>query len=181
MKQQIQELEKLVIESDRMGARNLVERMLAEGVSRQAVMTDVLNPALAHIGGLWEKKNASLSQIFVVAKIAEDILVRCSPSTQVSDGSRGVAVLGNIEDDYHSLGRRIVASFLSTAGWEVHDLGNDVTAETFIETALETGACVIGASAMMQTTALHIRRVREQLDARGLSGKIKLAVGGGRL
>ncbi len=41
-------------------------------------------------------------------------------------------VIGNIEDDFHSLGRRIVASFLSAADWEVHDIGNDVPAETFI-------------------------------------------------
>ena len=87
-------------------------------------------------------------------------------------------MIGNIEDDFHSLGRRIVGVFLTVAGWDVYDLGNDVTAEQFLGKALEVGACVIGASAMMQTTALNIRSLRELIDVRGLTDRIKLAVGG---
>jgi methanogenic corrinoid protein MtbC1 len=87
-------------------------------------------------------------------------------------------VIGNIEDDFHSLGRRIVAVYLRAAGWEVHDLGNDVVAEQFIEKAEAVGAVVIGVSAMMQTTALNIRKLRSLIDSRGIAGRLKLAVGG---
>jgi methylmalonyl-CoA mutase cobalamin-binding domain/chain len=86
--------------------------------------------------------------------------------------------VGNIEDDFHSLGRRIVISFLRCSGWEVHDLGNDVPPQRFIEKALDEKASVIGASAMMQTTALNIRKLRDLLDRQGLADQIKLAVGG---
>lgn len=68
--------------------------------------------------------------------------------------------------------------FLAAAGWEVHDLGNDVPAEELLEKAIEVGACVVGASAMMQTTALNIRKLRQLIDQRGLTERIKLAVGG---
>jgi len=76
------------------------------------------------------------------------------------------------------LGHRMVGIFLRTDGWIVHDLGNDVPAAVFVDKALETGARVIGASAMMMTTALNIERLREEIDRRGLAGRIQLAVGG---
>ena len=73
-------------------------------------------------------------------------------------------MIGNIEDDFHSLGRQTVCPFLTAAGWEVHDLGNDVPAEQFLDKALEVNASVIGVSAMMQTTALNIRKLRAMID-----------------
>lgn len=178
MKQHIDHLLQCINNSDRSGANQLVDNLLQGGADPHAVLTDLLDPVMVQIGVLWGQNNISLSQTFVAAKIAEDILLRCTPDVQESIETKGVVVIGNIEDDFHSLGRRIVASFLSAAGWEVHDLGNDVPAEDFIEKALEVNACIIGASAMMQTTALNIRQLRDLLDDRDLSGKIKLAVGG---
>jgi methylmalonyl-CoA mutase cobalamin-binding domain/chain len=114
----------------------------------------------------------------VASKIAEDALLRCLPVKKERQFRKGAVVIGNIEDDFHSLGRRTVGLFLEAAGWDVHDLGNDIPAEQFIEKAIEVNASVIGVSAMMQTTALNIRKVREILDRSGLNGTIKLAVGG---
>ena len=91
---------------------------------------------------------------------------------------RKTAVIGNAEDDYHVLGRSMVASFLEIEGWNVVDLGCDILAPDFVDNALSVGACVIGASAMMLTTARNIAGIRNELDRRGLSGRIKLAVGG---
>jgi methanogenic corrinoid protein MtbC1 len=90
----------------------------------------------------------------------------------------GTAVIGNAEDDYHALGRRMVGTFLKIAGWEVVDLGNDVLAPTFLDKAEESGATVIGVSTMMVTNARNIIKVREEIERRSLAGKIKLAVGG---
>jgi methanogenic corrinoid protein MtbC1 len=72
----------------------------------------------------------------------------------------------------------MVGIFLRADGWEVHDLGNDVMPDAFVDKAVEKGARVIGVSAMMYTNARNIRRVREEIDRRGLTGKIQLAVGG---
>jgi methanogenic corrinoid protein MtbC1 len=72
----------------------------------------------------------------------------------------------------------MVAVFLRAAGWKVVDMGNDVAPADFVAAAVRHGARVIGVSAMMLTTAENIRAVREELDARGLSGRIRLAVGG---
>ena len=167
-----------MINADRAGAAETIGLALAAGIAPAQVIIDILNPTIVRLGQLWEEESISLSQNFVASKIAEDALLRCLPDSAAHQHTKGAVVIGNIEDDFHSLGRRIVGVFLTVAGWDVYDLGNDVTAEQFLGKALEVGACVIGASAMMQTTALNIRSLRELIDVRGLTDRIKLAVGG---
>jgi methanogenic corrinoid protein MtbC1 len=167
-----------MIRADRPAAARVIRQAIAEGMAADRVLADVLDPALAQIGRLWGRETVSLAQTFVAAKIAEDILLSCVPEGGAEAPHRQPAVIGNIEDDFHSLGRRIVGSFLRAAGWVVHDLGNDVPAEQFVDRAIEVGAAVVGVSAMMQTTALGIRKIRATIEARGLEGRLKLAVGG---
>lgn len=115
----------------------------------------------------------------MAGKIAEDVLTAAaSVPGDLKLDVKGPVVLGNIEDDFHSLGRKMVGVFLRAAGWRVIDLGNDVLPGEFVDQALAHGARVIGVSAMMLTTAGNIRDLRTELDSRGLSGKIRLAVGG---
>lgn len=167
-----------MINADRPGAAYIIDQALATGIDPKSVISDILDPAIVRLGQLWELESMSLAQNFVASKIAEDALIRCIPNTSAHQQSKGAVVIGNIEDDFHSLGRRTLGLFLTAAGWEVHDLGNDIPAEEFLDKALEVKAHVIGASAMMQTTALNIRKLRDLIDARGLTDRIKLAVGG---
>ncbi len=168
-----------MVQSERRAAIGMVDKLREQGASDIEIIEKVLNPALVKVGAMWGQEAVSLSQTFVAAKIAEDILRRCTREPAASEsGLRGPVVIGNIEDDFHGLGRRIVSTFLTSHGWEVHDLGNDVPAGEFIDKALEVGAPIIGVSAMMQTTALGIRRVRKLIDERKLNRKLKLAVGG---
>jgi methanogenic corrinoid protein MtbC1 len=145
-----------------------------------AMIHDYLDPTLQRIGGMWSQGSISLAQGYVAGKIAELVLNKAIESGEASAlaEEQGVAVLGNIEDDFHALGRKMVASFLRLDGWRVEDLGNDVMPEAFVDTALKLNAKVIGASAMMLSTALNVRALRAELDSRGLSGSIQLAVGG---
>jgi methylmalonyl-CoA mutase cobalamin-binding domain/chain len=177
-KTSIDQLLNTMIATDRAGAAVLIERIIQEGMPVDRVISDILGPALVRIGVLWGKESVSLAQTFVAAKIAEDVLLRCMPEVDALTPHKSPVVIGNIEDDFHSLGRHIVATFLRAAGWEVYDLGNDVLAEEFVDKAVEVHASVVGASAMMQTTALNIRKVRDLIDARGLQDRLKLAVGG---
>lgn len=168
----------LMVSSQRNSSLQFARAVIEEYQDNNLVLSKVLNPALIRVGRAWGKRELTLSQSFVCAKIAEDILTECTASTEQGSNEDMVAVIGNIEDDYHSLGRKIVANYLKASGWTIHDLGNDVPAEDFVDSAQETGASVIGVSAMMQTTALNISKVRELLDERKLSSSIKLAVGG---
>jgi len=167
-----------MVKSDRPGASALIDQAHAEGISSLDIIAHILDPAIVELGRLWEEDAMSLAQNYVAAKICEDALLRCIPEKSDNLRVKGVAVIGNIEDDFHSLGRKAVGLFLKAAGWEVHDLGNDVPAEEFLQKALEVNACVIGCSAMMQTTALNILKLRQLIDEQGLTERIKLAVGG---
>jgi methanogenic corrinoid protein MtbC1 len=167
-----------MIDSDRPRAAALIDLALAQGATPRAVISDILDPAIVLLGRLWQEETMSLAQNYVASKIAEDTLLRCVPARTSESQYKGALVIGNIEDDFHGLGRKTVGLFLSAAGWDVYDLGNDVPPEQFLEKAFEVKACVIGCSAMMQTTALNIRKLRDLIDQRGLSRQIKLGVGG---
>jgi methanogenic corrinoid protein MtbC1 len=167
--------------ADRAGANVLLDTWAQEhGYDR--LLTEVLEPTLLRIGEEWcSSETFSLAQMYVAAKLAEDVLSKIAARTQPGGGAqptKGPVVIGNIEDDFHALGRRMVGTFLRAEGWIIHDLGNDVLPETFVDKALEAGARVIGVSAMMLTTARNIQRLREEIDRRGLAGQIQMAVGG---
>jgi methylmalonyl-CoA mutase cobalamin-binding domain/chain len=168
----------LMLEAEREGAvAMLVEHARRHGF--QAAVSDVLEPVLERVGEAWHRENLSLAQGYVAGKIAEDLLVAAAQTHgDLLLDVKGPVILGNVEDDYHSLGRKMVSVFLRAAGWRVIDLGNDVSPADFIAAALEHGARIIGVSAMMLTTAENIRAVRAEIDARGLKGKVLLAVGG---
>lgn len=166
--------------ADRQGANALLDAWAAEhGYDR--LITDVLDPTLIQIGEKWCASGAlTLAQVYIAAKVTEDVLTKIVGMripTEDQQPKRPV-VIGNIEEDFHALGRRMVGTFMRAEGWIVHDLGNDVPAKEFVDKALEVGARVIGVSAMMMTTALNIKKVRHEIDSRGLTGKIQLAVGG---
>ncbi len=169
-----------MMNADRDGAIVVIDDAFKLQMPPDQIIKEILDPALLEIGRLWGEQSVSMAQAFVGGKIAEDVLLRCIPSGENASKSpdKCAVVIGNIEDDYHSLGRRMVYSFLNVAGWDVYDLGNDVTAEQFVDKAVEVNAHIIGVSAMMQTTALNIRNVRILIDDHGLQNSIKLAVGG---
>lgn len=166
-----------ILLGDQIGAMLLLDS-LAEHFQYQKTITEVLEPALEEIGNRWVAEQISLAAGYLAGKIAEDTLIKALARQEIVPGNKGPVVIGNVEDDYHSLGRKMVGIFLQTAGWKVIDLGNDVMAEDFVEAALQHGAPLIGASAMMFTTALNIQKIRQEIDARGLTGRIRLAVGG---
>jgi len=172
------ELLEQMLTADREGAQALVASMLEQGIDGQEIVRGALSPALVAMGRRWGKSSISLAQAYIAGKIAEETLVTCLDGSGQGESSLGDLVIGNIEDDFHGLGRRIVSAFATARGWRVHDLGNDVTPQAFVDKALETGAHVIAVSAMMNTTAQGIGGVRRLLDECGLGRRIKLAVGG---
>lgn len=171
----------MIQQADRHGAGQLLEAWGNEhGYER--LLIEVLEPTLLMIGEEWLSSEAfTLAQAYVAAKVAEDALLKIADRKKdgaLASPTRGAVVIGNVEEDFHSLGRRMLGIFLASDGWVVHDLGNDVPAGTFVDKAVEVGARVIGVSAMMLTTAHNIKQLRAELDRRGLSGHIQLAVGG---
>jgi methylmalonyl-CoA mutase cobalamin-binding domain/chain len=90
----------------------------------------------------------------------------------------GRVVLATVEGDIHEIGKTLVGTMLSAAGFEVTDLGVDQPAEKIIGKALEIDAQIIGLSALLTTTMVRQREVIEELDKEGLRPRIKVMVGG---
>jgi corrinoid protein of di/trimethylamine methyltransferase len=90
----------------------------------------------------------------------------------------GKVVIGTVEGDIHDIGKTLVGTMLSASGFEVFDLGVNVSIGKFIAKALEVNADLIGASALLTTTMVKQRALIEELDAEGLHGRIKVMVGG---
>jgi len=154
---------------------------LAHHSSYKEVIYSVLEPMLVEWGKLWMQEKLSLAHGYLSGKVAEEFYMIASKNDEFASTAnikKGTIILGNIEDDFHPLGRRLVNIFSNAAGWNIIDLGNDVIGELFVEKAIENQADIIAVSAMMFTTAKNIIKVRKELDRLALTGKIKLAVGG---
>ena len=95
--------------------------------------------------------------------------------------SRGKIVLGTVQGDLHDIGKNLVGIMLEGAGFEVIDLGTDVPAEKFIDTALAENASIIGLSALLTTTMPLMKSVVDLVEERGLSDELKVIVGGAPL
>ena len=90
----------------------------------------------------------------------------------------GRVVIGTVQGDVHDIGKNLVSIMLRGAGFEVIDLGKDVSPKKFVEVAKKEKAGVIGMSALLTTTMVVMRKVIDLLKKEGLDGKIKTIVGG---
>ncbi|MGB2988736.1 MAG: corrinoid protein [Candidatus Zixiibacteriota bacterium] len=90
----------------------------------------------------------------------------------------GKVVIGSVQGDLHDIGKNLVGIMLKGAGFEVIDLGSDVSPEKFVEAARTKGASIIGMSALLTTTMPVMKRAVELLKEKGLSGKIRTIIGG---
>jgi methanogenic corrinoid protein MtbC1 len=166
------------------GEKDKAVQLLADW-SRQTgfrdVIITVLEPILFQWGELWMHGKISLADGYLSGKVAEEFYLLAAHDSEFRSSSiksKGTVILGNVEDDFHPLGRRLVNIFTQAAGWKIIDLGTDVPAELFIEKAIEHKADIIAVSSMMFTTAKNILKIRQALDRNDMSGKVKLAVGG---
>jgi 5-methyltetrahydrofolate--homocysteine methyltransferase len=93
-------------------------------------------------------------------------------------GSRGKVVIGTIKGDLHDIGKNIVGMLLEGAGFEVTDLGTDVTKEQFMEVVEKEGVDIIGMSALLTTTMTYMKEVIQSVEDANLKGKVKVIIGG---
>lgn len=180
-KEIINQLVECILATDLKKGSAIVEQW-ANRYGHGHAITELVAPALAKIGDMWlNPGKVSLAQGYVAAQFAEEFLQRAEPFLDQGierQNTKGPVVIGCIEDDFHSLGYKLVSVFLRTNGWHVKDLGTDVLPKAFVDMAIETGARVIGVSAMLYSSALNIKKLRAEIDRRLLTDCLKLAVGG---
>lgn len=146
------------------------------------ILDDGLIAGMNVVGEKFRKDEMYIPEVLLSARAMAAAVELLKPLLIAEDvPSRGKVVLGSIQGDLHDIGKNLVAIMLEGAGFEVVDLGIDVPAEKFIETALEEDASVVGVSSLLTTTMPKMKDVVDLVEERGLSGKIKVLVGGAPL
>jgi corrinoid protein of di/trimethylamine methyltransferase len=158
-----------------------VKKLIEEGLSPIEVV-NALTQVLKEIGKKFES-----GELFLVHLVAAGDLARrattevLEPLLKKSSGERktlGKVVIGTVAGDIHDIGKNIVAMLLFTAGFEVYDLGKDVSTEEFVKKTKELNPDLVAMSALLTTTLPAQREVVQALNKSGLRDKVKILVGG---
>ncbi len=169
----LQHLENL----DRSGADELITGCLGQGYDPAEILKEIIIPAIDVIAAKQQNREVVVAQIYVMAKIAENEINKVLVEMPIKPRTKGMVILGTPMGDYHGLGKKLVATFLRMADYQVTDLGLSVNYFDFVNMAIAFNARVICVSALLLHTALGISQIRKELDARGYD-HIKLVVGG---
>lgn len=154
-------------------APGLVDVLIADGSEPQAVIADVLTPAIQRLGDAYGRGDAFLPQLIAAAEAMKAAVGRAkSHLPEDTDTTVGRVAFGTVKGDIHSIGKDICISMLESQGFHVEDLGVDVTPERFAEAA--RAADVVCLSALMTTTLPNMERsvlaIREAADVPVLVG-----------
>ena len=173
----MKEAKEAILDYDRAAAEDVAQRALAAGLSPGDIMTGGFIPGIQELGELFESGEVFLPELMMAAQAMEGAMAVCNAALEggVAD-VKGTVVIGTVQGDVHDIGKAIVAAYLRANGYEVADLGRDVSAEAFIAKATEIKADVIGMSALLTTTMEQQRTVINMVKERGLA--CKTIVGG---
>jgi 5-methyltetrahydrofolate--homocysteine methyltransferase len=164
------------------GARDrivpLVEAGLAQGEVPEAILDGKLIPAIMRVGEMYERREYFLPQLILSAETMQLAFDRLRPllaKREVGDALPKI-VMATVEGDIHDIGKNIVSLMLRNQGFEVLDLGKDVSARDIVDAARDADADLIGLSALMTTTMVRMRDTVELVRREGL--KARVIVGG---
>jgi len=134
---------------------------------------------LEMIGAKFESKEYFLPELMMGGELAEKCIARIDPYLPEKRGpAQGVVVIGAVQGDLHDIGYGLVAKQLELAGFEVHKLGVNIPAMTFIDKAQEVGAHIIGLSAFLITTIPNCSEVVDYIRDMGLADRFHVIIGG---
>jgi corrinoid protein of di/trimethylamine methyltransferase len=174
------EITEAVIALDEEKSLNLAKKAIKENLNILDVIEKGFGSAIRQLGDLWDKGQFYLPELMFGGKIIEQAVDLLTPHLKSGEQRTilGKVVIATIENDIHSIGKTIVGTMLSASGFEVHDLGSDVPAETIVEQAVKYDVDVIGVSALLTTTMIGQKTVVALLEERGIRDRFRVVVGG---
>jgi 5-methyltetrahydrofolate--homocysteine methyltransferase len=160
----------------------LTRRAIDDGLSASEILNNGLLAGMAVVGTKFGAHEIFLPEVLLAARAMHAGIDVLKPLMIAQDvPSIGKVVIGTVKGDMHDIGKNLVGIMLKGAGYDVVDLGSDVPAERFVDSAVAEGASVIGMSALLTTTMTGMKKVVDLLRERGLDGGIKVIVGGAPL
>ena len=159
-----------------------VNKALEEGANPQVIISDALIKGMEVIGQRFQDGKAFVPNLLMSARAMKGSLEILKPL--LSDGNNatlGKIVIGTVKGDLHDIGKNLVASMFEGCGFEVINLGIDVSSEQFVKAVKELNADIVCLSALLTTTMNYMAEVIKALEDAGVRDKVKVMVGGAPL
>jgi len=157
----------------------LVRQALNEGTTPKNILEEGLIHGMSIIGKKFKKNEVYVPEVLIAARAMHAGMDVLKPKL-IESGVKniGKVVMGTVQGDLHDIGKNLVEMMLEGAGFEVIDLGTDISTDKFVEAVKEHKPNIIGMSALLTTTMVNMVEVIKALDDAGLRGKVKIMVGG---
>ena len=159
--------------------RGLVELALSLGAGPSEILS-AMAEGMEEVGRRFEEGEYFLADLVMAAEAFNLGLRALKPRLEAEGLSKpiGRVVIGTVEGDIHDVGKNMVAAMLSSAGFEVIDLGANVPIDDFVEAAARDGADIVAMSALLDSNMWNMKAVIERLRERGLRDRVKVIIGG---
>lgn len=156
-----------------------VKQVLAEGYNPQQIINDCMASAMREIGDRFEAGKAFIPELLMAARAMKGALEILKPML-AGDGNQslGKVIIGTVKGDLHDIGKNLVASMLEGSGFEVINLGVDVSSDKFVEAVRQHQAQIVCISALLTTTMSYMSTVIQALEENGLRDRVKVMIGG---
>ena len=179
----LENLKKAIMEYDSQGAANWARKAVEEKVDPVEAL-DAMTVAIRQVGNGFGRGEFWLPDLIGAAdamSAATPILEEEIKRRGARRESLGTVVIGTVYGDIHTIGKTMVATLLTANGFQVYDVGINVTAEKFVEAIKQYKPDMLAMSALMTMTAPEQKKVIETLKKEGLRDKVKIMVGGGAI
>jgi len=175
------DIQQCVAEGDHDWACELAQKGLDEGINAVDIIEHGFTPALRAVGERWDAGEIFLPEMILAAEAMKSAMATLEPALQKdrkgADETQ-TCVIGTVKGDIHDIGKSIVGALVEASGLKVIDLGTNVESERFVKTVSESGATVVGLSALLTTTMAEMKSVLDALVEAGLRDQVSVAVGG---
>ncbi|HEX7572807.1 MAG TPA: corrinoid protein [Bacteroidota bacterium] len=175
----IQTLYDAILNGNAKAAKEITQTSLAAGANPQALVDDTMIPAMNEVGRRYEANEYFVPELLIAARAMKASLELIRPLLSARGAEPvGRVVIGTVQGDLHDIGKNLVGAMLEGAGFEVIDLGVDVSPEKFMNAAKEKNATLIALSALLTTTMHSMKAVMEKLKESGMRDRVKVMIGG---
>ena len=175
----LKELYEAVVSGNAKATQAITQKALADGVDPLKLVNEYMVPAMDEVGRRFEANEYFVPELLISARAMKASLEIIRPIlTARGDKPVGRVAIGTVKGDLHDIGKNLVASLLEGGGFEVIDLGVNVSPEKFIETVNSRQANIIAMSALLTTTMPSMKTTIDALKQAGVRDKVKVLIGG---
>ena len=159
--------------------KELVQQALDEGIPAEQILDEGLLSGMSVVGEKFKRNEVFVPEVLVAARAMNMGAELLKPSLAASGNvAKGRVCIGTVKGDLHDIGKNLVKMMMEGKGLEVIDLGTDVPAETFVQTAIEQNCQVICCSALLTTTMEVMAEVVREAEKAGIRDHVKIMIGG---